>query len=161
MIKEIETIKAACRGSLEAFNRLVQFYQEDVYNWVCWLLKDTSSAEAATQKAFIQAYQELSQYPGGSFRAWLLRTATRACREKAFRPPASGHLPPAAAQPCLQGLPPENQEAVFLVETLDLSYSEAAFVQGVTVGTIQQRIARARLHAAGRLRAYPRRAPTQ
>lgn len=163
-MKEVDTIQAACRGSLEAFNRLVRQYQDDVFDWLCWLLQDGRAAETATQRAFLQAYHELGSYPGGSFRAWLLSSAARLC---ALRKPGNGTAPRSGENPLglfLQGLPAENQDAAFLVDVLQLSYAEAAVVQGVSVSTIQSRVARARLHACTPTatgRHHPSRTPNQ
>jgi RNA polymerase sigma-70 factor (ECF subfamily) len=40
---------------------------------------DSDGASDATQDAFVKAYQRISQYRGGSFKAWLLRIVTNTC----------------------------------------------------------------------------------
>lgn len=45
---------------------------------------------------------------------------------------------------CLENLPQEYRETLFLVDILELSYEEAASVMQVPVGTVKSRLARAR-----------------
>jgi len=86
-------IQAARRGDLEAFNRLVLEYQSLAYNVAYRILGDADAAADATQDAFLSAYQGISRFRGGSFRAWILRIVTNACydqlRAKQRRPTAS------------------------------------------------------------------------
>jgi RNA polymerase sigma-70 factor (ECF subfamily) len=159
--KEHELIHAARHGSLQAFNHLVEQYQDDVYAWLCWLFQDTRPADEATQRAFLHAFREISRFTNGSFRAWLLCLAARACQDAHRRTPSTAYSSPGTAQLFLQGLDRENQDTAFLVEVLRLSYAEASVVQGVTPEIIQQRVARIRLHTSERMRDYPSRAPAR
>ncbi len=79
MMPEKDSIKAAQKGDLAAFNRLVMAYQAPAYNVACRLLGDTNSAADATQEAFIKAFKAIKQYRGGSFKGWLLRIVSNAC----------------------------------------------------------------------------------
>lgn len=82
---EMGLINAARQGNLQAFNELVLKYQDTVYNHSVYLLKNHEAAEDITQDAFLKAYQNLSDYQGGSFRAWVLRIATNACLDELRR----------------------------------------------------------------------------
>jgi RNA polymerase sigma-70 factor (ECF subfamily) len=42
-------------------------------------MNDPDQADDAAQQAFINCFQHLNAYRGGSFRSWLLRIATHAC----------------------------------------------------------------------------------
>jgi RNA polymerase sigma-70 factor (ECF subfamily) len=75
-LNEEQLIQAAQKGDLDAFNRLVISYQGLAFNVAYRLLGEESSAEDATQEAFISAYRNLRSYHGGSFKAWLLRIVT-------------------------------------------------------------------------------------
>ena len=75
---EKEWIDRASRGDLNAFNQLVLKYQAMVYNHAYVLLSDGDAAEDAAQEAFLHAFQSMSSFRGGSFRAWLLRITTNA-----------------------------------------------------------------------------------
>jgi RNA polymerase sigma-70 factor (ECF subfamily) len=80
-----ELIQAAVKGEIEAFNRLVVLYQDTIYNQAYWLMKEQEAAEDMTQEAFMRAYQNLHNYRGGSFRAWLSRIVTNLCLDELRR----------------------------------------------------------------------------
>lgn len=82
---EEKLVKAAQRGSLDAFNELILYYQHQVYNLAYHIMKDPASADDAAQEAFISAYHALDSFRGGSFRAWLLRIVTNACYDELRR----------------------------------------------------------------------------
>lgn len=75
-MNETELITAAQKGDLEAFNRLVLAYQDLVYRQSFYMLGDPEAAADVAQEVFIKAYTSLKSFRGGSFKAWLLRTAT-------------------------------------------------------------------------------------
>ena len=64
-------INASQTGDLEAFNQLVLTYQTQAYNLALRFLNDEEAAADATQISFINAYQNIKSFRGGSFRAWL------------------------------------------------------------------------------------------
>lgn len=70
---ESSWIDASRRGDVQAFNRLVIRHQQAAYDLALRMLRDQDSAADATQDAFISAFTHLSQFRGGSFKAWLLR----------------------------------------------------------------------------------------
>ena len=78
-VEETVLIANAGRGDLEAFNNLVLKHQGLLYHHVLALLGDPAEAEDVTQEAFIRAFQNIHQFRGGSFRAWLLKIGTNAC----------------------------------------------------------------------------------
>ena len=82
---EMALIKYAQGGDLDAFNRLVLFYQDQVFNLAYRMLDDEDSAEDAAQNAFIAIYRNLDSYRGGSFRAWVLRIVANTCYDELRR----------------------------------------------------------------------------
>ena len=96
-------INTASRGDLDAFNQLMLIYQDLAYHHAHALLRDLRErsfdgeterlpleralaedlgrraqehphpAEDATQDSFIQAFQNMAGFRGGSFRAWLIK----------------------------------------------------------------------------------------
>lgn len=72
-------VSLARTGDLDAFNDLVLNYQDLIYSLCLSILGDPDSAEDAAQQAFINAFQHINAFRGGSFRGWLLRIATHAC----------------------------------------------------------------------------------
>ena len=82
---EVELLRLAQRGDLEAFNRIVLEHQTRAFNVALRVLGDGEAAADATQDAFLSAYRNLRSYRGGSFRAWLLRIVTNACYDELRR----------------------------------------------------------------------------
>jgi RNA polymerase sigma factor (sigma-70 family) len=78
-------ISAAKAGDLNAFNSLVQTYQDMLFNQAYRVMGEPEYAADATQEAFISAFKKLRSYRGGSFRAWLLRIVTNACYDELRR----------------------------------------------------------------------------
>ena len=85
---EIEAwLRAAQGGGIEAFNRLVERYQRQIYN-VCYrTLGNPEDAADATQEAFLGAYRGIGLFRGApeGFRPWLLRIAVNACYDQLRR----------------------------------------------------------------------------
>ncbi|BCY16758.1 RNA polymerase subunit sigma-24 [Leptolinea sp. HRD-7] len=75
-------ILEAQQGDLDAFNRLVTFYQDRVFNTAYRIMGGFDEAEDAAQKAFISAYRNIKSYRGGSFKAWLLKVTVNACYDE-------------------------------------------------------------------------------
>lgn len=84
-MEEKELIQSARKGNLEAFNDLILDYQDRVYNLAYYVLLDAQAAEDTTQKAFISAFQNIRQFKGGSFQAWLLRLVVNLCDKELRR----------------------------------------------------------------------------
>ena len=82
-------VRAAQRGDLDAYNRLVRAHERQAYAVALRLLRRPEQAEDATQDAFIQAYRALDTFRGGSFRAWLMRIVTNRCYDmlRSAQPP--------------------------------------------------------------------------
>jgi len=78
-------IQAARNGDLDAYNRLVAFYQDMVFNQAYRMIGEKETAADATQDAFISAFRHLRTYRGGSFRAWMMRIVTNACYDELRR----------------------------------------------------------------------------
>lgn len=60
---------------MQAFNLLVERYQQHVYAVGFRMLRD-ADAEDVMQEVFLAAFRGIRRYHGGSFIAWLLRIAT-------------------------------------------------------------------------------------
>lgn len=72
----------ASNGDLEAFNQLVLNYQDTAYRYASALADDPDLAEDITQESFIKAFQNMSGFRGGSFRAWLLKIIANTFRDQ-------------------------------------------------------------------------------
>src|SRR5688572_18787101 len=69
-------VSRASNGDLDAFNELVLMYQNIAYNHAYALLNDPALSDDATQESFIKAFQNMGDFRGGSFHAWLLKIVT-------------------------------------------------------------------------------------
>ena len=90
--KEMEEkwLQQASDGDLDAFNQLVLKYQNQVYNHALSMLNDGWKADEAVQDSFLKAFQNIRNFHGTSFRAWLMRIVTNTAydmlRQTARRP---------------------------------------------------------------------------
>ena len=79
---ESELISASQGSDVQAFNLLVERYQNRIYALAYRMLGDADAAADATQDTFLSAYRNIRRYRGGSFVAWLLRIATNTCYDQ-------------------------------------------------------------------------------
>jgi len=81
-MNEENLIIDAQQGDLQAFNRLVLAYQDQVFNVAYRILSDASAAEDASQNTFLTAFRKLNTFRGGSFKSWILTIVTHACYDE-------------------------------------------------------------------------------
>jgi RNA polymerase sigma-70 factor (ECF subfamily) len=73
---EMDLVKRAQRGDLEAYDELIQRYQQRIYATVYNMTSNHEDANDLAQDSFIKAYQALKSFKGGSsFYTWLYRIA--------------------------------------------------------------------------------------
>jgi len=183
MDDESSSIRAAQRGDLEAFNRLIMEHQSIAFNVAYRIMGDQDSAADATQEAFISAYRNIKRFRGGSFRSWVLRIVTNACydelRKRRRRPATSLEaLSEFADGSEADGFEPlgmheiepeaeaERSELIHAIEQCiaDLSqefkdvegfdYKEVSKVIDRPLGTVKSRLARARAKLRDCLRQF-------
>ena len=71
---EVELIGKLQRGEQEAFSRVVDLYQDMVYNTVLSIVQNEADAEDITQEVFVQVHQSVKLFKGDSkFSTWLYR----------------------------------------------------------------------------------------
>ena len=74
---EEQLIVRSQRGDVNAFNQLIERYQQTTYGVVFRMVGNADVAADVTQDAFIAAFRGIQGFRGGtSFRAWLLRIAS-------------------------------------------------------------------------------------
>ena len=153
---------AARGGDPVAQAAFVRATQAEVWRFTAALV-DAGSADDLTQETYLRAFRALPAFEGrSSARTWLLGIARRACadhvrtlvrrRRLEWRLAADAYTEVPQPDPAgqfgavdlLRALPPERRGAFVLTQLLGLSYAEAAEVEGVPVGTIRSRVARAR-----------------
>ena len=79
---EPDLIARSQDGDVQAFNLLVERYQNRLYGLSYRMLNDADAAADATQDSFLSAFRNIRRYRGGSFVAWLLRIATNTCYDQ-------------------------------------------------------------------------------
>jgi RNA polymerase sigma factor (sigma-70 family) len=169
-------VERARRGDVNAYEALVQHYQELAFRVAYQVTGNAADAEDAAQEAFVNAYYALNRFRAGApFRPWLLRIVANEARnrrtaagrrnalaERAQVAQASGEAgpsPEAAAEAdefratlvkTLQGLREEDRLILAYRLFFDLSEAEMAEALNCPKGTVKSRLSRAlaRLRAA-------------
>ncbi len=125
------------------------------------LTHDADVADDLVQDTLVRALRSQHLFLGGELRSWLYTILTNLNRNRlrslARRPAITvigDNDAPGASNPdvggrdierALAGLVEEQRTALLLVVLEGLSYREVAEVQGVPIGTVMSRVARARL----------------
>ena len=124
------------------------------------LTRDAETADDLVQDTLVRALRSQHLFHGGEVRSWLYTILTNLNRNRlrslARRPlltPIDDNDTAGAAGPeaggrdierALAGLVEEQRSALLLVVLEGLTYREVAQVQGVPIGTVMSRLARAR-----------------
>jgi len=166
-------VEAARDGRLEAFNQLVELYQDYLYSMTVRVVRDRDVAEEAVQEAFFSAYRNLDRFSGSSFRAWLTRIAINAAHDilrkrkrrpsepypewedDSWQPPAPQAEGPeqvsmagqqrAAIARAMTAITEDQRSAIVLFDVQGYDYAEIAAMTSVSVGTVKSRIHRGRV----------------
>lgn len=170
---EQQLIERSRNGDLDAFNRLVETYQAQVYNLAYRMLGSQASAEDAAQECFISAYKNIRAYRGGSFKGWLFRIATNACydqlrskkrhaetsledrleADQGWQPASVGETPEEAAitgelsreiAKAVTTLPEDQRLVLIMADVQGFTYEEVAEATSSSLGTVKSRLSRAR-----------------
>jgi RNA polymerase sigma-70 factor, ECF subfamily len=162
-------VEAAQRGESEAFDRLVERYQRQVYRLCYRYVNNHHDANDMTQEAFVKAFRALSRFRGDSgFATWLYRIAVNTCLNfkaapKPEKEPLSDTMadlsPDASDQmetdersrlvrEAVTRLPEKQRATLILKVYHELSHQEVAEIVGASVGTVKANL----FHALGNLR---------
>jgi RNA polymerase sigma-70 factor (ECF subfamily) len=162
---------AAATGDPIAQGAFVRATQAEVWRLAAAIV-DRDAADDLTQETFLRALKALPTFEGrAGVRTWLLSIARRTCadhlRATVRRRRLGDRLLSAPAEPgpddtglvdaldLLHRLDPVRRVAFVLTQVAGLSYVEAAAVEGVPVGTIRSRVARARAELVDALSTAP------
>jgi RNA polymerase sigma-70 factor (ECF subfamily) len=166
-------VARALEGDLDAFNQLVEAYQDLCHALVTRMVPDPDQAADAVQEAFFSAYRNLRSYRGPSFRGWLTRIAVNAAmdiqrarrrrpvnpypelEDDSWQPPAGPEADPEAIATsrevgralaaALGAIALDQRTAIVLYDVEGYDYAEIAALTGVSLGTVKSRIHRGRL----------------
>jgi RNA polymerase sigma-70 factor (ECF subfamily) len=164
-MNDLDAIRLVLDGDAESFAVLVRRYQGPLCVLVRNLLPRGADWEDIAQDVFLAAFANLRSFDAAraSFRTWLFTIARNRCfnalkRRRPILPGelpegADAHTPDAEAErrewfgrldTALDELPFEQKTAFVLAEIQDLSCEEIGRIEGVSVGTVKSRLARAR-----------------
>lgn len=169
-----ELIVEAVGGRAFGFEELVRRYQRPITAYVFRMVGDYDTALDVTQEVFIKVYNSLEKYsPEYKFSTWLYRIAHNAAvdhlRRNSVIPqsieaenidgtyelqiesrgptPEENHERSewrAEIETVVRCLPPAYRDLILLRHSRDLSYDEIAEVTGLPLGTVKNRLFRAR-----------------
>jgi RNA polymerase sigma-70 factor (ECF subfamily) len=169
-----ELVQTAVAGRETSFEELVRRYQRPIAAYVYRMVGDYDAALDLTQEVFIKVYNSLSRYRSEfKFSTWIYKIAHNAAidhlRRHAVREHAltgrvegeqgevtieSHRLTPeqeserkerrSEIESVVQLLQPSYRELIVLRHSHDLSYDEIAEVTGLPLGTVKNRLFRAR-----------------
>ena len=169
-----ELVKSALAGREAGFEELVRRYQRPIAAYVYRMVGDYDSALDLTQEVFIKVYNSLARYRSEfKSSTWIYKIAHNAAidhlRRHAVRGQAlvagedcerrevalkSLRLTPeqesekkercSEIEAVVQTLPAAYRELIVLRHSHDLSYDEIAEVTGLPLGTVKNRLFRAR-----------------
>ncbi|MBA2570843.1 MAG: sigma-70 family RNA polymerase sigma factor [Chloroflexi bacterium] len=166
-------VARALEGDLDAFNRLVELYQDYLFAMTVRVVRDREAAADAVQEAFFSAYRNLARFRGDSFRSWLTRIALNAAtdvlrlrkrrpvdpypewEDDAWQPPADESEGPERTAvlrsrsrvlaAAMEHITTDQRTAILLFDVEGYDYQEIADMTGVSLGTVKSRIHRGRL----------------
>lgn len=169
-----ELVQGAIAGRETSFEELVRRYQRPIAAYVYRMVGDYDAALDLTQEVFIKVYNSLSRYRSEfKFSTWIYKIAHNAAidhlRRHAVRDQAltggfdgecreisivSRRLTPeqeserkerrSEIESVVQLLPAAYRELIVLRHSQDMSYDEIAEVTGLPLGTVKNRLFRAR-----------------
>ena len=167
-----ELVLSALAGRESGFEELVRRYQRPIAAYVYRMVGDYDAALDLTQEVFIKVYGSLSRYRAEfKFSTWIYKIARNAAidylRRAAAREtsiPADEDRPATVVdsrrltpeqesernercseiEMVVRLLPPTYRELIVLRHSNDLSYDEIAEVTGLPLGTVKNRLFRAR-----------------
>src|SRR5712692_1856972 len=169
-----ELVSTAIAGREAGFEELVRRYQRPIAAYVYRMVGDYDAALDLTQEVFIKVYSSLTRYRSEfKFSTWIYKIAHNAAidhlRRHAVRDQAltsgidgerrevlieSRRLTPeqeserkerrTEIESVVQLLPAAYRELIVLRHSQDLSYDEIAEVTGMPLGTVKNRLFRAR-----------------
>lgn len=169
-----ELVVQALAGREDGFAELVRRYQRPISGYVYRMVGDYDASLDLTQEVFIKVYNSLTRFsPEYKFSTWIYKIAHNSAidhlrrhstRERSLMLEADGSsfeipLESKALTPeqlserrerrdeieaVIRILPPAQRELIILRHSNDLSYDEIAEVTGLPLGTVKNRLFRAR-----------------
>jgi RNA polymerase sigma-70 factor (ECF subfamily) len=174
LLSDAELVSCAIRGRDSGFEELVRRYQRPIISYVYRMLNDYEASLDVTQEVFIKVYNSLSRYSEDyKFSTWLYRIAHNAAIDHLRRNSVNSQsletengdgtyqLQIESPNPTpeqerersewrseieavVKKLPTAYRDLILLRHSRDLSYEEIAEVTALPLGTVKNRLFRAR-----------------
>jgi RNA polymerase sigma-70 factor (ECF subfamily) len=174
LFTDSELIKNAIGGRADGFEELVRRYQKPITGYVFRIVGDYDSSLDVTQEVFIKVYNSLHRYSSDyKFSTWLYRIAHNAAIDHLRRNSVNAQsletenadgtyqlqIESPAPSPekdreisewrteigqVIKRLPDAYKQLILLRHASDLSYDEIAEVTSLPLGTVKNRLFRAR-----------------
>lgn len=85
-VSTADTVRQVLAGDVDAYARVVEAHQGDVWRVAAYALRDRAATEDLVQQVFLTAYMKLDQYdPGRDFGVWLRTIARNQVRNELRR----------------------------------------------------------------------------
>lgn len=173
-LTDVELIAKAISGREDGFEELVRRYQRPITNYVFRMLNNYDASLDVTQEVFIKVYNSLSRYSSEyKFSTWLYRIAHNAAidnirrrspneqsietenKDGAYQLQIESPNPTpeqerersewrTEIEAVVKCLPAVYRELILLRHAQDLSYDEIAEITNLPLGTVKNRLFRAR-----------------
>ncbi|HVE56338.1 MAG TPA: sigma-70 family RNA polymerase sigma factor [Pyrinomonadaceae bacterium] len=173
-LTDVELIAKAISGREDGFEELVRRYQRPITNYVFRMLNDYDASLDVTQEVFIKVYNSLERYSSEyKFSTWLYRIAHNAAidyirrrspneqsietenKDGAYQLQIESPNPTpeqerersewrTEIEAVVKCLPSVYRELILLRHAQDLSYDEIAEITNLPLGTVKNRLFRAR-----------------
>lgn len=174
ILSDVELIASAIKGRESGFEELVRRYQRPIVAYVYRMLNDYEASLDVTQEVFIKVYNSLDKYSSEyKFSTWLYRIAHNAAidwmrrnsanlqsletenEEGAYQIQLESQAPSPEQlrernewrneiDSVIKCLPTVYKELIILRHSKDMSYDEIAEVMNLPLGTVKNRLFRAR-----------------
>ena len=148
-MKEIgkHIIKRVRKGNVKAFEKLVQHYQQSVYNLCILLMGNEEKAEEIANETFLYVYAHMDDYftEDKKFSIWLYQSMVCLTQEQFMEGFSTGEVNSAKGiLPLLQHVPFNKRVAVILETWYHLSDQEISEVLHTTKSEVRTSIYQAR-----------------
>jgi RNA polymerase sigma-70 factor (ECF subfamily) len=167
--EDAELFARAQRGNVDAYEEIVQRYQQLAFRTAYVITRSAAEAEEAAQDAFVKAYRALGSFrTGAEPRPWLLRIVANEARNRVrsagrrqrlelrlaegFRQGDAAPSPEAAAVDAderrrliglVNQLEENDRQIIASRYFLELNSEETAAALGIPEGTVKSRLSRA------------------
>jgi RNA polymerase sigma-70 factor (ECF subfamily) len=162
MVKDYEFLTQVKSGDTTSFNKIVEFFQTPIHNYLYHLTGDYEVTQDLVQDTFLQAYKSIGKTRDNlPLKTWLYRIATNNAwqyhrrkklgstaflknQEEVFTKQLGTTHPDenAEIQETLQKLPPKQRVCIILHFLEGFKYSEIAQTFGISEKAVQKRVER-------------------